>query len=165
MSSLFRDDRSCKRCPLVLFDTSTTTSSEESRRSFITDSFATATFIGSFSFRPHQAIAETDIIKLADVLAQVKDARGQMDDIPDLIKAEKWDAGTFMCDMKKRFICIPNYDHAHLILSFCGGHILYINDLHMFHTNTNIQYTNAIHTHYKRIHYSYTTMKCIHMTT
>ena len=77
----------------MLFDTNRL-SSDESRRSFITDSFAAATFVGTtFSFRPYQAIADT-VIKL-DVLAQVKDARSQMDDIPDLIKAEKWDAGTF----------------------------------------------------------------------
>jgi len=83
----------------VLFDTSTTTSSEESRRSFITDSFATAAFVGTaFSFRPYQALAADTDIKLADVLAQVKDARAQMDDIPDLIKSEKWDAGTFCVD-------------------------------------------------------------------
>ena len=94
LSSLFLDDRSCKSL-VVLFDTSIS-SSDESRRSFITDSFAAATIVGTaFSFRPHQAIADTDI-KLADVLAQVKDARVQMDDIPDLIKAEKWDAGKFM---------------------------------------------------------------------
>ena len=94
LSSLFLDDRSCKNL-VVLFDTSIS-SSDESRRSFITNSIVAATIVGTiFSFRPHQAIADTDI-KLADVLAQVKDARVQMDDIPDLIKADKWDAGTFM---------------------------------------------------------------------
>ena len=88
MSSLFLNDRlSYKRYPgLVLFDTNRS-SADESRRTFITDSFSAATFIGSTFSRPYQAFADTEI-KLADVLAQVKDARSQMDDIPDLIKAE-----------------------------------------------------------------------------
>ena len=99
LSSLFSGDRlSYKIYPgLVLFDTNRS-SSDESRRSFITNSFVAATFVGTTFFRPYQAFADTDI-KLADVLAQVKDARVQMNDIPDLIKAEKWDAGTFMYDI------------------------------------------------------------------
>ena len=31
--------------------------------------------------------------KLAELLVDVKKARAQMNDIPDLIKDEKWDAG------------------------------------------------------------------------
>lgn len=43
--------------------------------------------------RPNAAFASDG--KLADTLSQIKDAREQLDDIPALIDAEKWDAG--MC--------------------------------------------------------------------
>ena len=41
--------------------------------------------------RPNAAFAADG--KLADTLSQIKNAREQLDDIPALIDAEKWDAG------------------------------------------------------------------------
>lgn len=35
--------------------------------------------------------------KLAGILGQIKEAQGQLEAIPDLIKAEKWDAGKCDC--------------------------------------------------------------------
>ena len=43
--------------------------------------------------RPNAAFASDG--KLADTLSQIKDAREQLDDIPALIDAEKWDAGMY----------------------------------------------------------------------
>mmetsp|Transcript_42117 Transcript_42117/g.71983 ORF Transcript_42117/g.71983 Transcript_42117/m.71983 type:complete len:246 (-) Transcript_42117:90-827(-) len=59
------------------------------RRSILTSSLV-ATFGISACFEGNVAIAADG--KLGALLADIKEARGQLDDVPDLIKAEKWDA-------------------------------------------------------------------------
>jgi len=59
-----------------------------SRRSFLTYSFA-----ASFGVRPDAVIAADG--KLNAILGQIKQGRDQLDSVPDLIKAEKWDAGKY----------------------------------------------------------------------
>ena len=65
----------------------------KSRRSFVTCSFAatfgiTASFVG-----PDAVIAANG--KLYVILGKLKEGREQLECVPDLIKAEKWDAGKY----------------------------------------------------------------------
>ena len=65
----------------------------ESRRSFLTYSFA-ATFGTTTSFvGPNSVIAAEG--RLGSILGQIKEGREQLECVPDLIKAEKWDGGNY----------------------------------------------------------------------
>lgn len=60
------------------------------RRSIITNVLVAA--VGTSTCLMPQSATAVDG-KLAELLVDVKKARAQMNDIPDLIKDEKWDAG------------------------------------------------------------------------
>ena len=60
------------------------------RRSILTNSLA-ATLITACFGSPASAIAADG--KLDAILGQIKEANKQLEDVPDLIKAEKWDSG------------------------------------------------------------------------
>lgn len=61
------------------------------RRSIITNVLVAAVGTSTCFTMPQSATAVDG--KLAELLVDVKKARAQMNDIPDLIKDEKWDAG------------------------------------------------------------------------
>ena len=65
----------------------------KSRRSFVTCSFA-ATFGIATSFDGPKAVVAADG-NLYVILGQLKEGRDQLECVPDLIKAEKWDAGKY----------------------------------------------------------------------
>ena len=76
-----------------------------SRRSVLKYSFA-ATFGTAASFIGPDAVIAADG-KLNDILGQIKQGREQLECVPDLIKAEKWDAGKYVT---------PTRLHIYLIL-------------------------------------------------
>jgi hypothetical protein len=64
------------------------------RRSFVTGSFMTTIGTTALIFdRPSAVIAADE--KLAPLLGQIKEAKEQIEIIPDLINSEKWDAGEY----------------------------------------------------------------------
>jgi len=72
----------------------------KSRRSYLKRSFV-ATFGPAFFFHKTESVLAADE-KLDVILDQIKEARKQLESIPDLIKTEKWDAG-------KRYITIHSF--------------------------------------------------------
>ena len=70
----------------------------QTRRACLTSPFAVAFVATSFIGRPrHVALAADyqDLTTLDQLLSQIKQARDQLDVIPDLIEKEKWDSGKF----------------------------------------------------------------------
>jgi hypothetical protein len=64
------------------------------RRSFLTYSFAATFGIAASFVRPDAAIAADG--KLNAILGQIKQGRDQLECVPDLIEAEKWDASKYI---------------------------------------------------------------------
>jgi hypothetical protein len=63
----------------------------ESRRSFLASSFAGTFGIVTPFVGPNTVIASEG--KLQSILGQIKEGREQLECVPELIKAEKWDGG------------------------------------------------------------------------
>lgn len=61
------------------------------RRSILTNSLAATVGITACFGSPASAIVADG--KLDAILGQIKEANKQLEDVPDLIKAEKWDSG------------------------------------------------------------------------
>jgi len=69
------------------------TSAHPCRRSFVNRSVAATLGTALIFNRPNAVIAADE--NLASILGQIKEARDQIEIIPDLIKSEKWDAGEY----------------------------------------------------------------------
>ena len=90
------------------------------RRSFIANYFAAAIGVTIFAVPFNEAIAASP----EELLDQIKQAREQLDTIPDLIKAEKWDAGKFyICLISFTYMSpddstfVTTHSHVHVVFS------------------------------------------------
>jgi hypothetical protein len=67
--------------------------SSQKRRKILISPFTAATI--AVASQNKVALADADDGQLPKLLDQIKEGRQQLEDIPELIKAEKWDAGMY----------------------------------------------------------------------
>ena len=89
----------------------------KSRRSFVTCSFAATFGIAASLEGPKEVLAADG--NLYVILGQLKEGRDQLECVPDLIKAEKWDAGKYFSQD-----CTVN-DSMHVLISYWHSYMLY----------------------------------------
>ncbi len=90
----------------------------ESRRSFLACSFVATLGIITPFVGPNTVIASEG--KLQSILFQIKEGREQLECVPDLIKAEKWDGGKYFSQIRNYlpmfFISSSNFvRHPYLV--------------------------------------------------
>ena len=68
--------------------------SSQKRRKILIGPFTAATI--AVASQNKVALADADDGQLPNLLDQIKEGRQQLEDIPELIKAEKWDAGMYL---------------------------------------------------------------------
>ena len=68
--------------------------SSQKRRKILIGPFTAATI--AVASQNKVALAADDDGQLPKLLDQIKEGRQQLEDIPELIKAEKWDAGMYL---------------------------------------------------------------------
>ena len=68
--------------------------SSQKRRKILIGPFTAATI--AVASQSKAALADADDGQLPKLLDQIKEGRQQLEDIPELIKAEKWDAGMYL---------------------------------------------------------------------
>ena len=78
--------------------------SSQKRRKILISPFTATIAVAS---QNKVALAADDDGQLPNLLDQIKEGRQQLEDIPELIKAEKWDAGMYL--LKRYYIDIVYY--------------------------------------------------------